>query len=68
MRPGVTVADYLTGVFSAEAALAALYRRDATPGPRKRRVRGSQGTRFTHAVQPGRSPFHRRAGPLRRSN
>ena len=29
VRPGVTVADYLTGVFSAEAALAALYRRDA---------------------------------------
>ena len=29
MRPGVTVADYLTGVFAAEAALAALYRRDA---------------------------------------
>jgi crotonobetainyl-CoA:carnitine CoA-transferase CaiB-like acyl-CoA transferase len=36
VRPGVTVADYLTGVFAAEAALAALYRRDAsrtgTPG------------------------------------
>jgi crotonobetainyl-CoA:carnitine CoA-transferase CaiB-like acyl-CoA transferase len=31
VRPGVTVADYLTGVFSAEAALAALYRRDARP-------------------------------------
>jgi crotonobetainyl-CoA:carnitine CoA-transferase CaiB-like acyl-CoA transferase len=31
VRPGVTVADYLTGVFAAEAALAALYRRDATP-------------------------------------
>lgn len=29
VRPGVTVSDYLTGVFSAEAALAALYRRDA---------------------------------------
>lgn len=29
LRPGVTVADYLTGVFAAEAALAALYRRDA---------------------------------------
>src|SRR5580693_5100057 len=28
VRPGVTVADYLTGVFAAEAALAALYRRD----------------------------------------
>ncbi len=29
VRPGVTVADYLTGVFAAEAALVALYRRDA---------------------------------------
>lgn len=37
VRPGVTVADYLTGVFAAEAALAALYRRDATP---PRRARG----------------------------
>src|ERR1700693_2778154 len=33
VRPGVTVADYLTGVFSAEAALAALYRRDASRAP-----------------------------------
>jgi formyl-CoA transferase len=38
VRPGVTVADYLTGVFAAEAALAALYRRDATP-------RGKAGSR-----------------------
>jgi crotonobetainyl-CoA:carnitine CoA-transferase CaiB-like acyl-CoA transferase len=29
VRPGVTTSDYLTGVFSAQAALAALYRRDA---------------------------------------
>jgi len=36
VRPGVTVADYLTGVFAAEAALAALYRRDAAPRPRRR--------------------------------
>ncbi len=28
VRPGVTVSDYLTGVFAAHAALAALYRRD----------------------------------------
>jgi crotonobetainyl-CoA:carnitine CoA-transferase CaiB-like acyl-CoA transferase len=35
VRPGVTVADYLTGVFAAEAALAALYRRDATPRRRQ---------------------------------
>ena len=39
VRPGVTVADYLTGVFCAEAALAALYRRDATP--RRRRIQGA---------------------------
>ncbi len=29
VRPGVTVSDYLTGVFAAEAALALLYARDA---------------------------------------
>jgi crotonobetainyl-CoA:carnitine CoA-transferase CaiB-like acyl-CoA transferase len=29
VRPGVTVSDYLTGVFAAEAATAALYERDA---------------------------------------
>ena len=28
MRPGVTVSDYLTGTFAAQAAVAALYRRD----------------------------------------
>jgi crotonobetainyl-CoA:carnitine CoA-transferase CaiB-like acyl-CoA transferase len=28
VRPGVTVSDYLTGVFAAEAVIAALYRRD----------------------------------------
>ena len=32
VRPGVTVSDYLTGVFAAEAALAALYARDARGG------------------------------------
>ncbi|MHB1503118.1 MAG: CaiB/BaiF CoA transferase family protein [Acidimicrobiales bacterium] len=32
VRPGVTVSDYLTGVFAAEAALAALYRRDRRGG------------------------------------
>ena len=36
VRPGVTVADYLTGVFAAEAALAALYRRDAAAAARGR--------------------------------
>jgi crotonobetainyl-CoA:carnitine CoA-transferase CaiB-like acyl-CoA transferase len=31
VRPGVTTSDYLTGVFTAQAATAALYRRDAGP-------------------------------------
>jgi len=49
VRPGVTVADYLTGVFSAEAALAALYRRDATPRHRRGRHPGTDQT-TTHDV------------------
>jgi crotonobetainyl-CoA:carnitine CoA-transferase CaiB-like acyl-CoA transferase len=32
VRPGVTVSDYLTGVFAAEAVIAALYRRDRPDG------------------------------------
>jgi crotonobetainyl-CoA:carnitine CoA-transferase CaiB-like acyl-CoA transferase len=32
VRPGVTTSDYLTGVFAAQAATAALYRRDAGRG------------------------------------
>jgi crotonobetainyl-CoA:carnitine CoA-transferase CaiB-like acyl-CoA transferase len=32
VRPGVTISDYLTGTFAAEAALAALYRRDRADG------------------------------------
>jgi crotonobetainyl-CoA:carnitine CoA-transferase CaiB-like acyl-CoA transferase len=32
VRVGVTISDYLTGVFSAQAATAALYRRDARGG------------------------------------
>lgn len=31
VRVGVTISDYLTGVFAAQAATAALYRRDARP-------------------------------------
>ncbi len=34
VRPGVTISDYLTGSFAAQAALAALYRRDAGAGYR----------------------------------
>lgn len=33
VRPGVTTSDYLTGAFAANAALAALYRRDAGRRP-----------------------------------
>ena len=33
VRPGVTISDYLTGVFSAMAVIAGLYRRDAGRGP-----------------------------------
>jgi len=48
VRPGVTVADYLTGVFAAEAALAALYRRDAVragspEGPRSQNSASGRG-------------------------
>jgi crotonobetainyl-CoA:carnitine CoA-transferase CaiB-like acyl-CoA transferase len=32
VRPGVTISDYLTGVFCAEAVIAALYRRDRPDG------------------------------------
>jgi crotonobetainyl-CoA:carnitine CoA-transferase CaiB-like acyl-CoA transferase len=32
VRPGVTTSDYLTGVFAAQAAVAALYRRDRVGG------------------------------------
>jgi succinyl-CoA--D-citramalate CoA-transferase len=41
VRPGVTVADYLTGVFAAEAALAALYRRDASRAATPSRAAGT---------------------------
>jgi crotonobetainyl-CoA:carnitine CoA-transferase CaiB-like acyl-CoA transferase len=33
VRPGVTISDYLTGSFAAQATIAALYRRDAGGGP-----------------------------------
>ena len=32
VRPGVTISDYLTGVFAAMAAVAGLYQRDRPPG------------------------------------
>jgi crotonobetainyl-CoA:carnitine CoA-transferase CaiB-like acyl-CoA transferase len=32
VRPGVTISDYLTGVFAAMAAVAGLYERDTKPG------------------------------------
>jgi crotonobetainyl-CoA:carnitine CoA-transferase CaiB-like acyl-CoA transferase len=41
VRPGVTLSDYLTGVFAAQAATAALYERDAARHrhrPRRRRA------------------------------
>jgi len=34
VRPGVTISDYLTGVFAAMAAVAGLYRRDTDPAGR----------------------------------
>jgi crotonobetainyl-CoA:carnitine CoA-transferase CaiB-like acyl-CoA transferase len=39
VRPGITLSDYLTGTFAAQAAVAALYRRDAG-----RRPDGTRGT------------------------
>lgn len=42
VRPGVTISDYLTGVFGAMAAIAGLYRRDvARPGARAGSGRGA---------------------------
>ena len=38
VRPGVTVSDYLTGAFAAEAAMAALYARDRPGGTGQGRV------------------------------
>jgi crotonobetainyl-CoA:carnitine CoA-transferase CaiB-like acyl-CoA transferase len=51
VRPGVTVADYLTGVFAAEAALAALYRRDATPRRRRSQPAGGGGEQVSGSGQ-----------------
>jgi len=35
VRPGVTISDYLTGTFAAEAVVSALYRRDRPGGTRR---------------------------------
>jgi len=43
VRPGVTISDYLTGVFAAMAAIAGLYRRDIGRGPRPDDGDGSAG-------------------------
>ena len=55
VRPGVTVSDYLTGVFAAFAAVSALYGRDIGRAGRRGRVRRRQGVRRT------RRRGHRRA-------
>ena len=70
VRPGVTVADYLTGVFAAEAALAALYRRDAGRGPAGARGTGERSstprsTGRSCASWNGRSPAYDRLGTVR---
>ena len=41
VRPGVTTSDYLTGIFAAQAATAALYRRDAGHVQSRRDARGT---------------------------
>lgn len=43
VRPGVTISDYLTGVFSAMAVVAGLYRRDAGRVPRDPVLAGGGG-------------------------
>ncbi len=43
VRPGVTTSDYLTGVFAAQAATAALYRRDAGRAQSRRDAGGGGG-------------------------
>ncbi len=57
VRVGVTISDYLTGVFAAHAAVAALYRRD---------VRGARQSPSGREAQPsggGQSPSGREAQP-----
>ena len=43
VRVGVTISDYLTGTFAAEAALAALYRRDARRGGEAEHAEAGRG-------------------------
>ncbi len=61
VRPGVTVSDYLTGVFAAEAVTAALYRRDRPDGGTGRGRRGRRPAVRIGAAHPGVD--HRRPGP-----
>ena len=67
VRVGVTISDYLTGVFAAQAATAALYRRDAGPAGDRRRVRSSTppSTARCCASSSGRSPAYDRLGVVR---
>ncbi|HEX9766351.1 MAG TPA: CoA transferase [Nitriliruptorales bacterium] len=67
MRPGVTLADYLTGVFAAEAAVAALYAREvglAAAAQHARevgRAAAAQHDRDAHGTGRGRvvdAPLH----------
>ena len=71
MRVGVTISDYLTGVFAAQAAIGALYARDARGGKRRgdrRRAlrRGAAHPRVdARRVRPARHRAQPRGQPAR---